>query len=305
MLTQEQLEQRLNFITGSDCGVICGVNEYQTAVELWQYKTRRAIPKDISDKPAIIAGNMLESAVANWFTHATGKQLIQDNKFHVHKSIPFLGGNVDRFVVGENAILECKTTQSDKGWGLGWEAYDNQIPDNYLCQVIHYLAVTGCSIAYIAVLIRGVDFRWFKYVRDDSIEKQILDMEIKFWNEHIVADVCPEPITADEVQLFLRGAVSDEAIVADEDILDAINGLRNCRASMKDLEEVEKQFKDKIAVYMGDKQTLLDANGRIAVTWKQREGSIRFDAKAFKLKNPDLYSQFEIQGEPVRTFLLK
>ncbi len=62
---------------------------------------------------------------------------------------------------------------------------------------------------------------------------------------------------------------------------------------------------NKEIVFMNDKQTLLDVNGMIGATWKQREGSVRFDAKAFKAAHPELYPTFETQGEPVRTFLLK
>lgn len=304
MLTDAQIEQRLNYLTGSDAGTICGVNPYQSAVELWQLKTRRAVQKDISDKPAVKAGNMLEMAVAQWFAHETGKKLMLSLDFIVHPTIPFMGGNIDMLIEGEKALLECKTTQSDKGWGAGYLEGDNTIPDHYLCQVIHYCAVADCETAYIAVLIRGIDFRWFKYERNLALEKKVIDRLTDFWVNHIVADHAPEPETAEDV-LTLRPDISDEACVADADISETIATLRETKQIMKGLEETQRKMQDLLCVFMRGKQTLVEANGKIAATWKQRPGTKRFDARSFRNAHPELYEQFEVQGDPVRTFLLK
>lgn len=305
MLTAEQIEQRKDYITGSDCGTICGVNKWQTPVQLWQIKTRRIDPEDISDKPSVFAGHMLEDTVAKWFTHVTHKETYKEEIFHVHSSIPFLGGNIDRFIVGENALLECKTTQSDLDWGAGYMYDDNQIPSQYLCQVIHYCAITNCDVAYVAVLIRGVDFRWFKYERNLALEKQIIQMEIDFWQRYVELDVAPPPQTSTEVMQLLQGKVSDDSVYADDDIALAVKELKDVRQAIEGLEETAKILQDKICIYMNDAQTLLDTNGRILVSWKQREGNKTFDSKAFKFEYPELYETFRKQGKDVRTFLLK
>jgi putative phage-type endonuclease len=306
MLTPQQLEQRLNFLTGSDVGAILGINEYKTPVQVWLEKTRQLVAEDISDKPAVKAGIRLEDAVATWFEHETGKQVIKDDKFFIHSNLPYLGGNIDRLVVGENALLECKTTQSDRGWGAGFIHGDNKIPDNYLCQVIHYCAITGCEVGYVAVLIRGIDFRWYKYERDLSLEATIIERLTQFWFNHVQSNVAPEPKTADEVKTLLRGNVSDDYVmINDIGIIGALEMLRHTREELKRLKEVEEACKNEICVYMGDKQTLVNTDGTIAVTWNQREGSTRFDSKSFKEKHPDLYKQFEVKGDYVRTFLVK
>jgi putative phage-type endonuclease len=276
-----------------------------SAVELWQYKTRRAIPKDISDKPAVKAGNMLEDAVAQWFSQETNKKITPCEQFCIHPTHSFMGGNLDRMVLEENALLECKTTQSEKGWGLGFEQGDNVIPDHYLCQVIHYCAVTGCDTAYIAVLIRGIDFRWFKYERNQALEQKVVDKEIDFWVNNVLAERCPAAVTADDVKVMLRGEVSDETIVADRDISEALATLKETRQIIKGLEATEKSLQDLICVYMNDKQTLVEANGKIAATWKQRNGSARFDTKAFQQDHAELYDRYLSVGAPVRSFLLK
>lgn len=304
MLTEEQLEQRLSYLTGSDVGTICGVNPYQSTIELWQLKTRRTHPKDISDKPAVKAGNMLENAVAQWFTEVTGKAVKEVPEFIVHPTINFMGGNVDRILVDENAILECKTTQSDKGWGAGYLEGDNVIPDHYLCQVIHYCAITNSDAAYIAVLIRGIDFRWFKYERNDALESKVISRLTDFWVNHILADIPPEPETADDI-LTLRPTITDEAAIATHDICETIATLKETKQIIRGLEETQRKMQDLLCVFMHGRQTLVEPNGKIAATWKERPGAKRFDAKRFKEAHPELYAEFEVQGDAVRTFLLK
>ncbi len=305
MLTEQQLQQRLSFLTGSDTGTICGVNPYQTVVELWQYKTRRAVAKDIGDRPAVKAGNMLESAVANWFEMETGKKVLEDNNFHVHKDIPFLGGNIDRFVAGENALLECKTTQVDKGWGQGFTHGDNKIPDSYLCQVIHYLAVTNRDVAYIAVLIRGIDFRWYKYERDLELEKKIIAREVSFWENHVLADRAPSPTSADEVILLLNGRTSQDIAMANTEVSIIIDQLRENRENLKQLELIEGELKDKLCVYMNDKCSLLNLDGTLAATWKTTSPIERFDTKSFERENIELYNKYLKVSPGQRRFLLK
>jgi len=305
MLTKEQISIRKNYVCGSDIGTILGVNRFATAVELWQIKTGRMEAPDIGNKPAVKAGNMLEDAVAHWFATETGKELYKDERFIIHPSIPVLGGNIDRRITGENALLECKTTQSGEGWGEGFPAGDNIIPHAYLCQVIHYCAITGCDTAYIAVLIRGIDFRWYKYERNIELEKIVMERCVQWWEQYVVADTAPAPVTEDDVTALLQGRVSDATAPATVEIECAVDELRHVRSEIDSLEAQEKSLRDIICAFMGDRQTLVTSSGKVAITWKQREGSVRFDAKTFKSKHPDLYREFEVKGDPVRSFLVK
>ena len=71
-----------------------------------------------------------------------------------HKQYPFMIANVDRLVVGQSAGLECKTAgyYSTDDWAMG-------VPEYYIPQVQHYMAVTGYIAWYVAVLIGGQEFK--------------------------------------------------------------------------------------------------------------------------------------------------
>lgn len=301
MLTAERKAERLKKITGSDASIICSVSRYCTPYQLWRYKVGLDIEEDISDKPAVKAGIMLEDAVRNWFTDVTGKKVETDDEFLIHPEHEWMAANIDGRIVGENAIFEAKTSSSDIGWG---EQGDNKIPDNYLCQVVHYCAVTQADRAYIAVLIRGVDFRTYVYERDLKLEKIIIDKEKKFY-DMMIDKVTPDFTNKEDVLSYLSSRVSDEVMTTEPAIEADVEHLKFLNVQEKSIREQQKHLKDKICIYMGDKQTLVGTDGKICCTWKLSKQSEKFNAKKLKEEMPDIYSKFTETKDGSRRFLTK
>ncbi|HAA3503588.1 TPA_asm: hypothetical protein GEI81_16165, partial [Listeria monocytogenes] len=177
--TQWLLTRRLG-IGGSDAGIIMGLNQYKTAFELWLDKTDQVLP-DESAGEAAYWGNQMEEVVAKEFEKRTGKKVRRSNMMYQHSEHDFMLANVDRFVVGEDAILECKTASAYLA--KEWEA--DEVPATYLVQIQHYLAVTGKSKAYVAVLIGGNKFIWKEIERDDELINQIIAFELDFWETNV------------------------------------------------------------------------------------------------------------------------
>src|SRR5699024_1428625 len=130
---------------------------------------------------AIHWGNILEDVVADEFARVTGKRVRKRNQTFVHSKYKFMIANIDRDVVGERALLECKTTSAYNA--DQWEG-DN-IPPSYMCQIQHYMAVLDYEKAYIAVLIGGQKFVWKEVQRDDEFIELMIEQEKHFWNEHV------------------------------------------------------------------------------------------------------------------------
>jgi putative phage-type endonuclease len=300
-LTEQQLEQRLDYITGSDAAVICGVSPWGNIIDLWRQKLRLEEQEDISWKPTVKAGNYLEPVVAQWFSDETGKLCEVDTEFKISKSNPFMAGNIDRKITGENAILECKTTSRDDNWGADG---DNTIPDYYLCQVAHYAAVCDVDRAYIAVLIRGSDFRWYTYERNPKLEEIIIAKEKAFW-ECVKTETPPEPRTPDEVISLYSVATNEDPLIVDDSIEEYIDQLIVNKQNLKSLEEAIKICETRIKVYMKDHDILHGRNGKPIATWKNAKGAVRFDAKKFAEEHEKLYEQYLKTSEPSRRFLIK
>lgn len=139
MLTKEQIANRVNFIGASDCSGVLGLSHWESPLSIWGYKTKLLEPPDLSDVLAVELGNELEDFVARRFEKETGKKVERVDETLFHPKFTFIGANLDRIVVGEDAVLECKTTSAwkEKDW------VDEEIPQEYILQVLHQLAVSG------------------------------------------------------------------------------------------------------------------------------------------------------------------
>ena len=104
----EWLKERQAGIGGSDVGAILGVNKYKTAFQVYIEKTE-TISEVKEQSEAAYWGDQFEDIVAKEFEKRTGKKVRRDRKHYKNSEYPFMVANIDRKVVGENAILECKT----------------------------------------------------------------------------------------------------------------------------------------------------------------------------------------------------
>lgn len=300
-LTEEQKAERLNYVTGSDAAVICGVSPWGNIIDLWQQKLGLLEQEDISWKPTVKAGNYLEPVIRQWFTDETGKPVVEVDGILKHKDLPWMAGNIDGKIHGEKAIIECKTSSRDDGWGVDG---DNTIPDYYLCQVAHYVSVCDVERAYIAVLIRGSDFRWYTYERNHKLEEMLIAKEKAFW-ECVTTQTPPEPRTTDEIVSLYSQATDEEPLIVSEEIEQAIMVAQDSKALMKKHEELAKQAEARIKAFMKNKDTIHSRDGKIIATWKNAKGSVRFDAKTFAKEHEKLYEQYLKTAESSRRFLIK
>lgn len=299
MLTEKQLEERTKYIGGSDAAIICGLSPYRNPVDLWQEKVGHIPAPDVSDKPGVKAGNFLEDGVLDWFESETGimAHRYQETKFH--KDYPFMAANVDG--TGDGYIVEAKTTSSEKHWG---ETGTDEIPQHYRLQVAHYMAVYDVPKAYVAVLIRGIDFRYYVIHRNERLEKALIKREKEFW-DCVQSKTPPEPKTASEI-ISLHGYESlEESAVADTEIEKCLERIDQVNFNIAVLEGEKQELADKIKVFMGKSDTLVDSSGKIAATWKASKPSLKFDAQAFKKANPEEHYKYVKSAQGSRRFLIK
>ena len=162
MTEAEWQEARMHSIGGSDAAAIVGLSAYVSPYTVWADKLGKIPPSE--DNEAMRQGRDLEQYVAERFAEATGKKVRRENNILINPDFPFAHANVDRIVIGEDAGLECKTTNQ-----LNLKKFKNgEFPDHYYVQCMHYMMVTGCSKWYLAVLVLGREFMWFEIERDEE-----------------------------------------------------------------------------------------------------------------------------------------
>lgn len=134
------------------------------------------------DNEAMRQGREFEDYVARRFMEATGKKVRRSNFMYYDETYPFMLADVDRMIVGENAGLECKTASpylADK-----WK--DGEIPISYQIQCHHYMSVCDADAWYIAVVIYGREFRYYRIERDEEALSDLRQIEQNFWENHVL-----------------------------------------------------------------------------------------------------------------------
>lgn len=288
MLTKEQLTERVGYLGGSDAAAVLGLSRWGTPLSVWAEKTGQIVPEDISGELRIKIGHKLEATVSELFTEETGKKLHRVTETLFHPKYKFLGANIDRRVVGEDAIFEAKTASAWKS--REWEG--EEIPREYIIQAMHYLAVTGAARAYVAVLIGGnQDFKWKVIERDENALAELVSKEVAFWEGFVVPRIMPSVTSQDKdtlLDLFPEASEGKE-IELDASAAAICEVLEGMNTDKKALEnQIEKQRNDL-------RKMLKDAEvgkcGPWVIKWGNTPG--RFQSKELKAEMPEIYEKFK------------
>lgn len=294
------IEAHRKGIGGSDSAAICRMSQYASPFTVYFDKLGLSPKKEESE--AMRQGSELEEYVARRFTEETGKK-VRLNAFMLQsKDYPFMIADVDRFVVGEDAILEIKTTLNRDGYTFE----DNDYPASYMVQTLHYMAVTGAKKAYIAVLVFGRDFKIIPIERNEAVEQDIqalIELEKQFWEENVAKEIPPVPTGIENDSKFIATAyqADEELPTVDLTPLDKQLGeIVALKAQYKALEAEIAERENSV------KTTLAEAtrgeSERYKVSWKQSTSN-RFDTASLKKEMPEVYAKYSIQTAS-RRFLL-
>lgn len=189
-ISQERwLDLRTQGIGGSDVSILAGINPYTSVYQLWMEKTGLLQPREVESEYTHY-GKLLEPIVRKEFAVQTGKKVIVPQCMYQHPDYPFMLANLDGIIRNKDdglSLFEAKTASAFKA--KDWE---NGIPDGYLLQIQHYMAVTGANKTYIAALIGGNHFLWREVCRDEELISLIIQMEQRFWEKHVLPRIPPE-----------------------------------------------------------------------------------------------------------------
>jgi len=278
------LKERQIGIGGSDVGAILGVNKWKTPFQVYLEKVEPITENQQSE--AAYWGDQFEEVVAKEFEKRTGKKVRRDRRHFRHKKYPFMVANIDRRVLKENAILECKT--ANQYLAKEWEG--DEVPASYLLQVQHYLAVTDANEGYIAVLIGGQKFIWKKIQRDEELINMIIKAEKEFWEEYVEKGIPPKLDGSSAAEKFLseryKNVDTNLNINLGSEYEKQIEILIQLKHDISILNEQKRQIENNIKNKLG--QAEKGYTHKFEVSWKQVT-SKRVDTKLLKQKYADIY----------------
>ncbi len=286
-------------IGGSDVAAVLGVSKWKTAVDVYLEKLGKK--QDDEETDAMYFGKVLEPVIAERFMKETGLKVINDNKIRIHKKHPCLIANIDRLILKsgnetETGILEIKTTN-----GFYAKTWETEIPLEYYLQLQHYLNVTGYNYGYVAVLIDGRKFLYYRFERDEKLIKTMTEELVYFWNERVLKEVPPSPQDTEDVnKLFPKSQPVQKE--AEKGIIPLINRIKDLKAQKKAIEGEMKILESHVKEFMGEAEELT-YEGKPIATWKTVL-STRLDSRKLKKEKPELYAEYSTVSES-RRFTIK
>lgn len=287
MIYEEWLDFRKSGIGGSDASVVCGINRYKSPVELWMEKTGRQPHQEAGE--SAYWGTQLEPLVREEFSRRTGIEVKLAKCILQNEEFPFMQANLDGVCYDPelgDCIFEAKTASAFK---LGeWE---NSIPDEYMLQIQHYMAITGFKGAYIAVLIGGNTFRWKKIDRDEEIISALVKLEKDFW-ECVENDTPPQLDGSDASEKFLAEKFlesKNSSVELPENAAELIRKYETASEQIKALTE-EKQFAENLLKEMlGENEIGMIGENIVSRKAVSQE---RLDSKTLKSEHPAIYKKY-------------
>ncbi len=279
---------RKSYMGSSDAAPACGVSPYATPLDV--YLAKRGEPNNLDSLP-LRFGAFNEPFVLSEFARETGREVSDFQEHFRHPEFAFIGATVDG--ISDGAVVEAKTTS------LGFDT----LPDHIEVQVQEQLACAGMELAFVPVLMRGRDFKIFEVQADADLQEMILERMARLWLRVQEGDPPPAMSPGDVRRLFPQDKGSE--MVADPTLVKAAQKLREVKTTIATLSDQKAVLETAIQGEMGEHAVLADSDGHVIATWKTTKASSRFDAKAFKAAQPDVYAEFCNHVNGTRRFILK
>ena len=299
MATKDVKENRHLYIGGSDIAKVMGLSRWGTPLSLWAEKTGKIPPKDLSNVEAVELGNDLEDFVANKFSQKTGKAVRRSPKVYQHPQYPYMVAHIDRLITGSDELLECKTCSFFKK--DEWEG--EEIPQEYILQVIWYLGITGRKKGWIAVLIGGQSFKYKKIDFDSELFDKMVESAKDFW-QHVQDDTPVDIVASDDETLkdlySNHSEVMIDLIPTDAQTKQAcdvfeerVAYLQEIKMHIKQLQDEQKEIETSVKDIIKDNLGI--KTPKYIITWKNQT-TTKFDTVKLRQERPETFEDYSYES---------
>lgn len=292
MTRTEWLKRRQEGIGGSDASAVAGFNKWKSPFAVYVDKVEPIEETEINQYQEW--GTLLEPVIRDKFKKDHPEFTVrQSNIMWQHPEHDFMLANVDGFIHSEEkgwGVLEVKTAsfQAKKEWS------GEKVPDPYLIQMQHYLAVTGCEWGYFAVLFHGNEYNVWYVERDDELITSLIDIERDFWENNVLARQAPELDGSEASKEYLTKVFSIEDFKTDEtelpqEAMDLFEQYKQAAESEKELKRIKDEASNRLKNMLGDHKT-----GKLKghkVTWSKFYRK-NVDVKRLEEEKPEVFKEY-------------
>jgi len=283
MSNREQflLDRKLG-IGGSDIAAIMNISPFATPLDVYRDKMNPEVIYE-EETEDLKRGKRVERYILQEYCEVNDCKLEVNLPTVIHPEYPFMRGNIDAKVVGQNVIVEAKSTKCPIAkWEKG-------IPEYYRTQAGFYGLLADPDRVDIPVLFSNWQYACFTYWRDSEFEDRIKKAVIDFWNNHILTGTPPEPSNPTELQAIYPKIEDTKTIKADNEIREKVSLWQEVSIKRKELEKQEEKLKIEIQRFMGD-AGILDS-GFCKVALKEITEN-RLDINSLKATMPEVYREY-------------
>jgi putative phage-type endonuclease len=288
----EWLAARRIGLGGSDAAAVAGLDPYRSPFEIWLDKTG-TLPDDDRAGEAALWGRLLEPVIADELARRDAVEISPVGWMLGHPEHHHMIADVDRVALDPArpapGIVEIKSTSAFRAgdWRDG-------VPIPVVCQVMHYLAVTGLDWARIVALIGGQNLVVHDVERDDELIDNLIEIEARFWRQVIDREP-PEP-DGSRATTDLLGRLYDVdpdavAVVDRAEIEPALAALRFARERQDAAENDRRRAENEIKLQMGGAAMLVDVDGVPIARWPQVE-TRRIDVDGLRAGHPEIAERY-------------
>lgn len=295
----EDYRRKQRGIGGSDISVILNLNPWKSAFTLWLEKTGQIEPPEVKNE-YVEWGNLLEPVIREKFARETGFDVRENPYVLQHDEFEFMVANIDGECfdpeMGEWGVLEIKTTSERNK-----DEWIDGPPNHYHLQIQHYMATMEYNYAYVACLIGGHSFVYFKIERDDYIIDHIISSEKEF-TRLVEQNIAPEISSHPTDTAYLSAAFPEandevgELTVVDEDF---VRKYTEIQKEIKLLQGQADYIKNRIKLQAKEYKALKGENFKVSMPTVKK---VSFDSKAFAVDYPDLYEKYKTKETSYRNF---
>ncbi|WP_233854279.1 YqaJ viral recombinase family nuclease [Paraburkholderia sp. HD33-4] len=190
------MNERQQYVGGSDAAAACGQSRFKTAYQLGLEKLGLLDPESLFDDTArerMAFGQAIEPVIADMFAERYRVKLRRHHQLAHDATHPQLCAHYDRTLIGRPEGFEAKNVDS-MAFRLGeWgEPGTDMVPTEYYLQCVHYLMVSGYERWHLGACVGGSRLVCYVIERDEEAIDLLREGELDFW--HHIERGTPPPL---------------------------------------------------------------------------------------------------------------
>lgn len=261
-------------IGASEIAAVMGISPWG---DPWTvYARKRKLIDEQAQTEEMFWGKMLEPVIARVFAQRMEQPIEWWDQRIYSTRRAWQYASPDAFVLDpgtsrRRAVLECKTAglHQSGAWDRDVTNEDG-VPEYYLAQVEWQMSVCELSLAYIAVLIAGNDYRVYAIEHDPVLEEILLEAGETFWRQHVMAGVEPPISGSDRARQWLHERYPrhrEKLRPATREETEWLTQYADLRQLLDAGEERKAELENQIIQAIGDAEGLEWMRGKF--TWKR------------------------------------